>query len=415
MRAHFVDTLLARLDGEIACIWVTIAVRVEALPDVDRLRALVVALVRATPRLHRVWHEPQGCWRERSLGAAELAACFETSTVPRSRRAVVGEVVARRIDLSRELGFVVGVHPLLEGGTLLTFQLHHALGDARSLGLLLRRMFEGTAPVQTTPARPRMSERAVLRAALAHPRASAGIVRARNRMLAPGRAVALPRDADAIGPPRVASASFELAGDPRAHAGWFYAGLALTAARWCEATTGLVRLRVPVDLSPWFTFDDPPANTCITVPLELDVARLRACRAGAEALDHVRSQLGRLVERGAMWPALLEALAIARVASRARLRAGAVAGLLAERRTNTLVATYVGALDGYFAAAPFTIADAIGHTPTWGANAFTLGGRLVVSVTGFAGLWSDATLARFRDELGEWLVEQGARWVDRGP
>ena len=172
---------------------------------------------------------------------------------------------------------------------------------------------------------------------------------------------------------------------------------------------------MPVDLSPWFAFDDPPANTCITVPLELPVARLLACRTGTEVLDHVRNELSSLRERGAIWPALLEAIAIARVASPSRLRAGARPGLLADRRTNTLVATYVGALDDYFAAAPFTIADAIGHTPTWGANAFTLGGRLVVNATCFQGLWSEATLARFRDELGEWLVEQGARRVERGP
>lgn len=419
MRAHFVDTLLARLDGEVACIWVTIAVRVEAPLDVEGLRARVLALVRTTPRLRRTWDEPPGCWREQSLGDMEPAACFEVSTEPRSRRAIVEQVIARRIDLSRELGFVVGVHPLHEGGTLITFQLHHALGDARSLGLVLRRMFEGPTAVRAAPdpppIRPRMSEREVLRAALAHPRASAGIVRAQSRMLAPGRAVSLPREGDAIGEPRVASASFELAGGPREHAGWFYAALAITAARWSRASTGLVRLRIPVDLSPWFTFEDPPANTCITVPLELDVARLRACRTGAEGLAHVRGELSRLRERGAIWPALLEAMAVARVASRARLRAGAVPGLLAKRRTNTLVATYVGALDDYFAAAPFTIADAIGHTPTWGANAFTLGGRLVVCATGFGGLWSEATLARFRDELAAWLVEQGAREVERGP
>ena len=415
MRAHFVDTLLARLDGEIACIWVTIAVRVEAPPDVEHLRGLVVTLLRTTPRLRRVWHEPRGAWRERSLDEAELAASLQVSTVPRSRRAVIEEAIARRIDLSRDIGFAVGVHPLDEGGTLLTFQLHHALGDARSLGLVLRRMFDGSTPAPPRPDRPRMSEREVLRAALAHPRASAGILHARNRMLALGRAVALPRDADAIGDPRVASASFELAGGPREHAGWFYAGLALVAARWARSPAGLVRLRVPVDLSPGFAFDDPPANTCITVPLELPVARLLACRTGTEVLDHVRNELSSLRERGAIWPALLEAIAIARVASPSRLRAGARPGLLADRRTNTLVATYVGALDDYFAAAPFTIADAIGHTPTWGANAFTLGGRLVVNATCFQGLWSEATLARFRDELGEWLVEQGARRVERGP
>jgi hypothetical protein len=414
MRAHFVDTLLARLDGEVACIWVTIAVRVEGAPDLERLRALIVAVQRSTPRLRSVWSEPQGCWRETSRSDAELAAALEVSVQPRSRRAIIERVIARRIDLGRDLGFVVGVHPLLDGGTLLAFSLHHALGDARSLGLLLRRMFGGKAPERSTRALPRMSEANVLRAALARPRASAALVHGRTRMLA-SRGVTLPRDADEIGEPRVASATFELAGGPRAHAGWFYAGLAVTAARWTQAHRGLVRLRVPVDLCNHFAFEEQPANTCITVPLELEVARLRACRSGAEALELVRGELKGLIDREAIWPALLEALGLARVASREQLRAGARPGLLAARRTNTMVATYVGALDDYFADAPFTITSAIGHTPTWGANAFTLAGRLVVSVSGFAGLWSQATLERFRDDFGGWLVEQGARWVERGP
>lgn len=415
MRAHFVDTLLARLDGEVACIWVTIAVQVERMPEVEPLRERVVALLRGTPRLCCAWSEPQGRWCPTRRSYAELAATLELGVEPRSRRAIVEQVIARRIDLGRELGFVVGVHPLCEGGALVTFQLHHALGDARSLGLVLRRMFGDREPEPPAAALPPMSEANVLRAALAHPRASAAIVRARTRMLAT-RAVALPRDGDEIGAPRLASASFELAGGPRAHAGWFYAGLAVVAARWTRAAGGLVRLRVPVDLSDRFHFGPPPANTCITVPLELEVARLRACRAGAEALGYVRGALAEQLRRGAIWPALLEAVAIARIASPAQLRAGARPGLLAVRRTNTLVATYVGALDDYFVDAPFAITGAIGHTPTWGANAFTLGGRLFVSVCAFAGLWSPATLERFRDALGEWLVEHGgARWVERGP
>lgn len=412
MRAHFVDTLLARLDGEVACIWVTIAASVEAAPEPEQLRAMVMAIHRATPRLQTRWSEPDGRWQRASRSDAELARTFELDEQPRSRRAILEQVIARRIDLGRDPGFWVGMHRLLDGGTLITFQLHHALGDARSLGLLLRRMFGDHEPARAHGSP--MTESNLLRAALARPRASAGLLHPRTRMLA-SRGLSLPRDADTIGDPRVAMAAFELDGGPRAHAGWFYAGLAVTAARWVEARAGLIRLRVPVDLSEQLSFEHEVANTCITVPLELDAAHLRACTSGSAAVDYVRRELGKLIANGAVWPALLEALLVARVASRARLRAGARPGLLAERRTNTLVATYVGSLDEYFSRAPFRILSAIGHTPTWGANAFTIGGRLVVNVSGFAGLWSDATLQRFRDDLAAWLVEQGARQVEIGP
>ncbi len=413
MRAHFVDTLLARLDGEVACIWVTIAVRMEGTPSIEGLRAQLVGLHRAAPRLGDVWCESRGGWQARHRSDAELGASLEVSTQARSRAEIVERVIARRIELERDLGFLVGVHPLLDGGTLLSFQLHHAHGDARALGGLLRLMFGNPATVRASGL-PRMSEANVLRAAARHPRASVTLLHPRTRMLAT-RAVALPRDGDEVGDPLLASAAFEVEGGARVHAGLFYAGLAVTAARWAPATSGRLRMRVPIDLSHHFAFAGPPANTCITVPLELELARLRGASAGSEVLDYVRGELARLVARGAIWPALLETLLVARVASRAQLRGGARPGLLAARRTNTLVATYVGALDDYFAAAPFTVTSALGHTPTWGASAFTLGGRLVVNVSAFAGLWSQDTLLRFRDELGDWLVAQGARCVERGP
>ena len=421
MRTHFVDKLLARLDGEVASIWITIAVCVDKAPAVQPMREMLVALHRSTPRLHAIWSEPQGCWRPGRHTDATLAASLEVSEEPMSRADHMSRLIARRIDLTRgepeDLGFIVGMHALVDGRTLVTFQLHHALGDARSLGLLLRRMFGSDPPNvhgDTSPQRPRMQPASVLLGAARHARASLSVARARTRMLS-ARGVALRRDADEVGAPQVRCAAFELDGGPREHAGWFYAALAHTAAQWTDAASGLVRLRVPIDLSERFAFGGPPSNTCITVPLELDVARLRGAESGADTHAYVRAELRRLVARGAVWPALLETLALSRVATQGRLRAGARPGLLAARRTNTMVATYVGALDRYFVDAPFGVTSAVGHTPTWGASAFTLGGRLVVNVSAFEGLWSPETLARFSNDMSRWLVVQGARPVEQGP
>jgi len=420
MHTHFVDKLLARLDGEVASIWITIAVRVDRPPAIEQMRALLVALHRSTPRLHAVWSEPGGRWRAGRLTDATLAASLEVTEEPRTRAAIMSRLIGRRVDLTRDgpedLGFVVGMHALDEGDTLVTFQLHHALGDARSLGLLLRRMFGSeppSSPDESSP-RPRMRPANVLVAAARHGRASLSVARARTRMLS-ARGVALPRDADAVGAPQVCCAAFELDGGPREHAGWFYAALAHTAAQWTDAASGLVRLRVPIDLSQSFGFGGPPSNTCITVPLELDVGRLRTASSGEAIHAYVRAELRSLVARGAVWPALLETLALSRVATRQQLRAGARPGLLAARRTNTMVATYVGALDRYFVDAPFAVTSAVGHTPTWGASAFTLGGRLVVNVSAFRGLWSPETLARFTDDMSQWLMVQGAKRVEQGP
>lgn len=125
----------------------------------------------------------------------------------------MGRLIARRVDLSSgraaDLGFVVGMHALDRGGTLITFQLHHALGDARSLGLLLRCMFGSEPPPPTQL--PQMRVANVLWAAVRHGRASVRVLRGRSRMLS-ARGVSLPRDADEIGVSLVTCAAFELAG-----------------------------------------------------------------------------------------------------------------------------------------------------------------------------------------------------------
>jgi hypothetical protein len=414
MRAHFVDTLLARLDGEVACIWVTVAMRTPSSPPVDLLRAQMLAVYRATPRLNQVWSEAHTCWRPIERTDTELAAAFEITEAPGSMREHVERALSRSIDLARDPGFRVAIHPLDRGGALVIFQLHHAIGDARALGLLLRRMFgEDDRPTREPMSKPAMTERNVLLAALKQPSASAGLLHASRRMLA-SRGVALRRDGNEIGAPRVASARFELPGGPRTHAGLFYAALAVTAARWTDERTGIVRLRVPVDLVREFEFEDVVANTCIAVPLELELAKLRAFEGGA-VVEYVRAELATLIRCGAIWPALLETLLVARLAARAQLRAGARPGLIAARRTNTLVATYVGSLDDYVAHAPFAITGGVAHTPTWGANAFSLAGQLYVDVSGFAGLWSRETIEQFRDDMAEWLVARGATLIEVGP
>ena len=56
-RASAVETLLARLSGEVAPLWITFAAVLDRPLEVERLRTALAALVAVTPRLQLAWVE----------------------------------------------------------------------------------------------------------------------------------------------------------------------------------------------------------------------------------------------------------------------------------------------------------------------------------------------------------------------
>jgi hypothetical protein len=92
------------------------------------------------------------------------------------------------------------------------------------------------------------------------------------------------------------------------------------------------------------------------------------------------------------------------VATTAALREHVRPDLVALRRANTMVTTYVGTVDRYFEDTPFRIRTLRTQTPTWGANGFSFQDALVINVTAFEGLWSREDLAAFVASMGAWLT-----------
>lgn len=390
-RASAVETLLARLSGEVAPLWVTFGAVVDGAVDVPRLRAALGALVAGTPRLQLVWEEPAGRWRRVRREAACVRDALRIDLTPAPHAEVQAAIISSPVELGEELPLRVHYRALegAAGPFLLAFQLHHAVGDARALGRAVTRLWglyarPGSleAPwggaVEATP-----DAWLVGHLARTAPR-WLGALGPSSLLLAP-RGASLPRDGDTLGPPLLQSARRPLEGSGRRLGAPFTAAVLGAIAQ--EAQGEVLRLRTPVDLAAALGLEGSLANTCMAIPLEVPrAAALQARQEPGALLALARAALGGAIARGVPQVAMLECLLTARLISRARLRRNARPGLLAARRTNTLVVTYVGVLDDIFVDVPARIVDAWGHTPTWGVNAFALGGALYVNATGFAGL-----------------------------
>lgn len=411
MRANFVDTLLARLDGEVAPIWICVLLQLGARPEPEALRAGLRALVRETPRLRVAWRERERAWQPVARGDAEADAALIVDEAPVAESDAIARAIAAPIDLARDLPLQLRLARVDAAAPWsLSVALHHAIGDAKALGHLLERLWRlvpGTGEHAPSPAdRPLatagLTDAAVLRAALRRPAAALGLAVPKSRLLS-ARAAALRRSGDVVGAPILATVRFDLsAGTSETPAAICFAGV-LAAAAPRAGGDGAIRLRVPVDLRRELGLGRPLGNGCSAVPLEFTQAELRALRGRPRALARLaRERLAGLVAAGVPWTTALECLAVAALAPRAALRRGARPGLLAARRTNTLVVTYLGSVDRHFAGAPLDIRGARSHTATWGVTAFCLKGHLIVSAAAFAGLWSPDELRGFVADLAAW-------------
>jgi hypothetical protein len=408
VRANFVDTLLARLDGAVAPIWVTVLVRLDSPPAPEALRAALRALVAEHPRLRVRWHGRRS-WAATERPPAVLDAALHITDVPTAEPAAIDRAIHERIDLGRDLPLRIHLTRMADesgGAWLLAVSLHHAVGDAKALSHLLERLWQHVAgdPPPLPPSTP-LTDRAVLSAALRRPGAVLQLAVPKFRLLA-ARAVGLRRDdpVPAIGPPILTAARLDLSAAGDAHASDIYFAAVLAAAALHAADDGLVRLRVPVDLRQALGLGRVLGNGCSAIPVEFTRAELLALRADPPALARLaRARLTELIARGVQWTTALECLAVTAV-PRWLLRRGARPGLLADPRTNTLVVTYLGSIDRHFAGADLEIRSARTHTATWGVTGFCLAGRLTFNVASFAGLWTRAELAAFTRDLAEWAA-----------
>lgn len=411
MRANFVDTLMARLDGEVATIWATVLLRLDERPDVMLLRHGLRALVRENPRLNVGWNDVLGEWLPIPRTDSEADAALLEGSEPLDEAEAVSRVINARMDLSRDLPLRLHLLPMVDaarGPWMLAIQLHHAIGDAKALGHLLERLWglcAGRAEEAPPLAASTLTDGKILAAALRRPGQSLAVAIPRRRLLAL-RGLGMRRSGDVAGRSLMATARFRLPPErPELSASdVFFASLLAGVVLREPPRDGVIRLRMPVDLRRELGLGRPLGNGCSAVPIELPFRQVHSLREDPPGLVRlVHSEIQRVLDAGVHWATALECIAVARVAPSRVLRKNARPGLIAEPRTNTLVTTYMGRLDRHFAGAPLRIRSMRSHTPTWGATGFTFQETLCINPATFEGLWSARELLDFTQSLADWV------------
>ncbi len=262
-RASAVETLLARLSGEVAPLWITFAMVLDRPLEVARLLAALAALVACTPRLQLAWVEAGARWRRVRRDAACLAGGLRVSAAPQPGAVLQAEIIGSPLELGTELPVRLHQRALADGAgpVLLALQLHHAIGDARALCRLsaqlwrLYRAPEALAEPWGGPVDP-LPDRRLAGWLL---RTAPGWLRALGPaalLLAP-RGASLPRDGDAVGAPILAARRRRLRAAPRRIGGILMAAIAAEAAQRAHGE----RLRLPVDLAAELGLGEVLANT----------------------------------------------------------------------------------------------------------------------------------------------------------
>jgi hypothetical protein len=417
MRANYVDRLLARVDGELAPIWISEIITTDEPPRAADLRAAVGRLVAEIERLRFAWDPQRSDWVPRSRRAEDIdGAVRELPEAP--QREIIARLLREPVDLTRELPLRITIAPLADRGhdrargrAIVAVQLHHAIGDARSQMHLNRRLWQilaGRPELESRLGPARMSDARFLAAAARRLGALPSILDPRHRVLA-RRGQALGRRGDTLGAPMLATLRVPLDASvrPEARSGLFFGALlaGMCAHDRDAVWSAPLRLRVPIDLRRELGVGATLENGCSAVPVEISGEVVRAALDEPAKLARlVPDELARLLRNGVHWGTLLECLAASRLASTATLRTHVRPDLVAPLRANTMVTTYVGSLDRYFADAPFPIRAVCTHTPTWGANGYSFGDALIINASAFEGLWSRADLEAFVGAMSGWLA-----------
>lgn len=415
---NFIDRLLAKIDGEVATVWISQLMTLDHPPDAMDLRRAFISLVGESPRLNLCWDEIDCNWRRLNRSDEQISDHFVFEDVARGYRELADSIAQFRIDLKHHLPLRVGLWRLKDGEPgrwLLSIQVHHAIADARGLMFLTERFWEHVNRT-ADPSGALLSLGATdfdfYRAVFKHLPYCLLTAAPRYRTLAKRAASLKNKASPTLGVPVIRSIRFPLppsfVDQAQLRAELFFSavvGAVIEGNLIHEPNKYPLRFRIPVDIRAALGLEPGIGNACSAITLELKAEDLKekAVQAPAELGEWMNGQLKSLYARGAHWSTLLECLLASTFVSSKSLKAHARPDLLEAPRSNSLVVTYVGQMGRCHARAPFRVNTLCTQTPTWGVNGLTYEGYLYLNFTAFSGIWNSEELDSFSNSSLSWI------------
>jgi len=417
--ANYVDRLLIKLDDAITPIWNSIFLSLSNLPAKELFFEVLSDLIKETPRLRSLWNKSQAYWEEVKLSEEQLVESFNFDPNPCDKMDRIHLILQSKVNLSQSLPIRVWIGKTTDDPDrwLLSFQLHHAAGDGRSIIFIVQRFWDlldkklHQYPLKyRSLAGPQMTDPKILKKIYSYKKSLVYLAQSKYRQLA-RRADALSHQAHQVGHPILQSCRFNLSNEKhlkRKGDELFYS--ALLAAVACSEDDGqdkVIRIRIPIDLRAFLSIKEPSVeNACSAVVLELSLKTLKSIfHDQPHQLGlFMKKELKQALRQHRYLSNALECMLISRLSTAKTMQKAAKEEILAPKRSSSLVITHFGDVTKYIKPpTPIKLSEVLGHTPVWGGNSYIYEDTMYFNVTCFDGIWDKEMMKKFTRCGADWL------------
>lgn len=416
--ANYVDRILIKLDDAITPIWNSIFLSLSNLPAKELFFEVLSDLIEETPRLRSLWNKSQVYWEEIELSKEQIAESFNFDSNPCGKMDRIHLILQSKWNLSQSLPIRVCIGKTTDDqdSWLLSFQLHHAAGDGRSILFIVRRFWDlldkklHQYPLKyLSLAGPQMTDQKILNKIYSYKKSLLYLAQSKYRQLA-RRADALSHEAIQVGHPTLQSCRFNLSNEKylkRKSDELFYSALLAAVASTEDAQEKTIRIRIPIDLRAFLSIKEPSVeNACSAVVLELSLNTLKSIfheqphQLGA----FLKKELKQALRQHRYLSNAIECMLISRLSTAKTMKTAAKKEILAPKRSSSLVITHLGDITKYIKPpAPIKLSEVLGHTPVWGGNSYIYEDTMYFNVTCFDGIWDKEGLNKFTSYGADWL------------
>lgn len=419
--ANYVDRLLVKLDGALSPIWNSIFLSVNNLPNKDILFDVCSKLISETPRLRSFWDEQGDGWKEKQPTGHDLASVFNFNSNLQDKNERIHHIINHPINISSSFPMRLWIGLISENDEwLMTFQIHHAAGDGRSLLFIVQRFWDLLNKelhqhlLKSEPlAGPQMTDGSLLKKVWSNAKVISILAQYKYRQLSK-RADAL--NHEAVNPGHPILHSYRINFHEKKHLQikspelFYSALLAAVALSEPDSEDKLIRLRIPVDLRTSLSINQPSIeNACSAVILECSLNTLKSiARNQPEQLGlFLKNELKHSLQQKRYLANALECILISRLTSSLAMKKNARKEIISAKRSSSLVITHFGDVTEYIKPPhPIKINNVVGHTPVWGCNSYVYDKAMYLNFTCFDGIWNKEKIRAFANLGIEWMNSQ---------
>lgn len=402
MSKNYIDSILSKLNNKLSCIWISGFIFIDKFPSEEKASSAFLKLVQEYPKLNSYYDEElkQFCKIPQKLPES----IFYMTNLSLERW--TEDYISHRIELEKDLPIRLGFVEFSDGIKLFFIQLHHAIGDGRTFTFLIQRYLEllqedqGKWRLST----PNLNNKSMFNLILKNPQVLLLYLNAKNRISSiRGNRLIGKKGNDPLTPNfqyRIYEFKNQL--DGISGSKFYHAAMIYAMAKMLEQP-GIIRIRMPIDVRSELKLPRAFGNLCPCFCLEFDSNNI-INSSPQNIIESVYTELRKQYFLKAHHTFHFDGVLYDRLFDRFSDK---IHDFFQEKRSNTMVLTYMGDMAKILNHAPFAISNIAAHTPTWGAIGLKLNNKLVFNLNSFKGIWSNSEFEQFFSYIDHFVLGLG--------